>query len=114
MKLTTVHEAKYANKAQTQTLERTFAGVRRSLPNVTLDDLAFYCALMTAARFNEDYRVQDFVDIAMHGLPALKNNPRAISEELEHYFDSDDPDPEEFDLMVEDIVRTLKKHQNDL
>ncbi|KKL75757.1 hypothetical protein LCGC14_2051720 [marine sediment metagenome] len=114
MKLIAVHEAKYANKAQTQTLERTFTGIRRSLPNVTIDDVAFYCALMTADRFNEDYRVQDFVDIAMNGLPALKNNPRVISEELERYFDSDDPDPQEFIFMIADIVGTLKKHQNDL
>lgn len=114
MKLTALHEVKYATTIQTQTLERTFAGVRRSLPSVTLDDLAFYCALMSAAHMEEDYRTQDFVEILMNGLPALKNNPQAVSADLEHYFDEDDEDPQSFDFMIEDIVGTLKKHANDL
>lgn len=114
MKLSALHEAKYSPKVQTSTLERTFAAVRRSLPNVALNDLAFYCALLGAEHMNEDYRIQDFVEILMNGRTALKNNPQAISEDLENYYDNEDEDPESFGFMVEDIIGTLKKHANDL
>jgi len=107
MKLSALNEAKLANTdPNTQILEKLFQDVRANHPNAKLNDIAHFCAAMMADHIHEDYDRPQIHEMAFEGLPTLKDNPKAINNQLKYYFDEDTW--EDYDDLVETVSNFIK------
>lgn len=108
MKLSTISEAKLANAdPKTQVFGKVFHAVREIEPNATINSIGHYCAAMMADHIHSDYSPIMVHEMVFEGLPALKDNPVAISEQLTYYYDAETG--EDFQSLVENIAKFIKE-----
>jgi len=106
MKLSALHEARLARDPKTQIFTSVFNEVKKREPNVSIDDIAHFCAAMMADHINSDYDVPQLHEMAFEGLPTLKNNPQAINSQLQYYYDAETG--EDLDHLIQSIIRYIK------
>ena len=107
MKLSVLKEAKQANSdPSTKVLGRLFHDVKANEPNATINDIAQYCAAMMAEHIHEDWDRPQIHEMCFEGLPTLKDNPRAISNQLQYYYDAETG--EDYDSLVQSVVKFLQ------
>jgi len=105
MKLSALHEARLARDPRSQIFTRVFKEVKKREPDVSIDDIAHFCAAMMAEHMHSDYDIPQFHELAFEGLPTLKDDPQAINDQLQYYYDAETG--EDLDSLVNSIVRYI-------
>ena len=110
MKLSALHEASYVGDNRFQILERVLNDVKKHVEGkIGINDIAAFCAAMIADHLNSDYDEPQFFDLAMGGLPKLKDNPQAINEQLKTYFDAETG--EDYESLAQEVIEYVRNRR---
>ena len=106
MKLSALHEARLARDPKTLIFTQVFNEVKKRAPDTSMDDIAHFCAAMMAEHIHSDYDLLQLHEMAFEGLPTLKDNPQAINNQLQYYYDAETG--EDLDSLIDSIIRYIK------
>ncbi len=105
MKLSALHEARLARDPKTLIFTQVFNEVKKREPDVSINDIAHFCAAMMADHIYSDHNLPQTHEMAFEGLPTLKDNPQAINSQLQYYYDAETG--EDFDSLIDAIIRYI-------
>ncbi len=86
MKLTTLHEAKLAQTGAPH-FQRAFTEIKKIKPDLTLDDMARFCANIESYYYDD---ARDVEHLLYNGVEGTKDNPHAMDELINSEIDPDD------------------------
>jgi len=106
MRLTQLHEARYASEKGTEILARVFNDVKRIENGAVIDDVARYIAAMRSDHIYNDYTQEEVAELLFQGTPPLKDNPKEMNEWIQMYYDAQTG--EDYDMMVNGLVNFIR------